>query len=95
MIRRPLATKIIVKHVSVMDKSFKKLTQTFGVYIGTPPSPILELFPNFLDPRLVIFQSAWKGRFMDIHNMDLFLLLSHLAANYFKTHDENSNLHFA
>ena len=32
---------------------------------------------------------------MDIHNIDLFLLLSHLAANYFKTHDENDNLHFA
>ena len=27
--------------------------------------------------------------------MDIFLLLSHLAANYFKTHDENSNLHSA
>ena len=27
--------------------------------------------------------------------MDIFLLLSHLAANYFKTHDENNNLHFA
>ena len=93
MIRKSFAT--IVKHVSVMDKLFKKLAQTFGAYIGTPLPPFWNYSQISLSPDWSFSNLHGRVVFMDIHNMDIFLLLSHLAANYFKTHDENSNLHFA